>query len=496
MAPNLTLKYQHSIPLPSDLSSALFTATQIPHVRCIVSGKFVIITLATQDAVSEHTNQRNSEKLAELGLNLVESPEAKCARTILAFRPPRLLLESDLKELAEEISEKNNVEVISVNRLTSKTPILKVTLATQQDADKLLKQGIRAYYIIVPTHQLEMEKYKPVNQCMKCYKFDHYTSNCKSTTQICSKCASTNHTHLTCNSTVLKCLNCQGEHVAVSFSCPAKKNAQKAQTPFNKPTSHPPPPSNPTLSPSAGSTYAATTSRNIPHPTNTNTQSPPTPLLPDANIAAKVHACSQAAAQMAGQDNAKYAILFPAFLEHNNLPSISFPPIALELAAKPSPPIVVIAPPTTITTTLTNPQTTPPSPNTPAQQTSSAPAATSTPNKPTIDQTIIPVTSSPVPHVLPPPSPTSQGSETENNSVSPEAEDEATPESSTQEDSTPRGSEAETDSASDSAGAGESGNEQGSSPHSSAPRRSSPSPPPSPQHTPVSLKTRSKAHHS
>lgn len=502
--PNLTIRYTHT-GNTQDISTIFYNATEIPHVKCFVAGKYVVVSLASEESLKEHTSRDNTNKLASLGYQLVETREARCARTVMAFRVPRFLTEKTKEELAAEIAHKNDMDVEQAFSLNTKTPTLKIIVGNSTQADTLIRLGVRAFSIIIPPQQLEKERNTTTTQCMRCYKFTHSTNTCNNTTQRCSKCAGSGHNYRQCISQITKCLNCDGDHVAVSFDCIKKKEAAKAQKN---------PPTNPTPattlaagaqvpSTSAGPTYAATTASGaIPRQPNTHTTTqPPThtpnPSLIDSHtdfaknsttLAAKIQLCSNAAAQFAGDDNKLYAELLPVILADNNLPTIIISPRVLELASKKTPTTISlpdnIIPTTNINTLSTENQ------------------QNNTPTTP-----IIPTTSTPKKLPLkspPPPSPTSSANSSDSGSVSVCSTDTSSPQA-TQTPNTPtpqnvsvssndsqvNASEAEEDSAShDEAETQEEtpGIPSDSSPPTPNPPQTTPS---KDKHTPISHKTRS-----
>lgn len=477
---SLTVRYTFSQPLPPDLSTQLFASTQVPHVRCLLSGRYVVVTLATRADLEEHCSKVNTEKLKHLGLSLVESAESRCSRTVLAFRPPRLITDHNINELRDEIAEKNEVDVELVSLLPTKTPILKVILGSPTHAGALATRGIRAFSMIIPSHQVEIEKHRPVTQCLRCYGFDHNTSACPSPTVHCSKCASTTHTHRNCTSEVVKCLNCGAAHVAVSFSCPHKRAAQKAQsaprpgapTPLMAPTAASA--SHTTHTPSYA---AATANTSVPAQ---NTPPPQIDTQATAIMTTKAHTCVAVASKLAGDDLKKFSVILPLLLHHNDLPTITIPPAILKIASQnttqPLPPTSPIQLPTH------TPQ--------PTQVTPSAPAISIPPFTSTPKNTAIPSTSTQAANS---PLPLHSENDTDNTSSSLEVEtrggEEAGPPSQPPSPSADSGASNPESESQDSTR--ESGSPTGS-PSSSPLHVSSPSPP-SPQHTPVSHKTRSHA---
>jgi len=185
--PPLVLRYTFTCTPPSDISTTFFTLTGIPHVRCFLSGKYVIVRLADNEFLTQHTDTNITHKLKSNGFHLVESMPARAARTLMAFRVgPSIIIHSP-QVIQEEVARRNDVgvdELIILRNL--KSPAIKIRLANSAEADKLLAKGIRAFSLIIPSYNVEKERYQSVNQCYKCYKFDHTTTQCTNTSSVCS----------------------------------------------------------------------------------------------------------------------------------------------------------------------------------------------------------------------------------------------------------------------------------------------------------------------
>lgn len=70
----------------------------------------------------------------------------------------------------------------------------------------------------------EVKQYiPPIKQCLKCLRYGHIAKFCRNA-EVCSICTG-NHCYKTCIVEIsqAKCSNCGGNHIAVSSSCPIKK---------------------------------------------------------------------------------------------------------------------------------------------------------------------------------------------------------------------------------------------------------------------------------
>ena len=107
--------------------------------------------------------------------------------------------------------------------------MIKIRFHTRQQADRIKDKGMKAFSQIIPSYNINIEEYRPVTQCYKCYQFSYHTNQCKETEESCSKCATKGHNYKQCQSNILKYINCNGDHTSISFKCPNKKTAQQQQ---------------------------------------------------------------------------------------------------------------------------------------------------------------------------------------------------------------------------------------------------------------------------
>lgn len=75
----------------------------------------------------------------------------------------------------------------------------------------------------------------PVTQCSRCWRYGHVKNMCPSNRSICPKCAKA---HPNCETSIneYKCVNCQGNHMALSKTCPEyakEKKIRQLMSEFN-----------------------------------------------------------------------------------------------------------------------------------------------------------------------------------------------------------------------------------------------------------------------
>ena len=306
-----------------DISSIIFNTTQTYHTKCIPTGEHVIIGLADEKDMDAHTTPTITQKLRDLGIHLVESPAMQSAKTILALKIDTYLLQRNTDNLKTEIEQKNNIKIEDI-RTIPKAHMIKIRLCSNKDAKTLQEKGIKVFSQIIPHYNIIQQQHQEVRQCYKCLQYDHKTNECKKDTDICSNCAQTGHTYKTCTSNNTTCYNCQGNHAAVAFKCPVKKQALNMQ---NK--------SPPTQAPQTHSYAQATATPTMAPsltPTPHHTQHSQT-VLHDTQI--KIMTISTAASELAKGDAALYIKIYNNLLVENNLPKIKISQNILNLVSAP-----------------------------------------------------------------------------------------------------------------------------------------------------------------
>ena len=110
--PDKTIRYRiRTASPPTDLSNSFFSKTQVPHTKCFRSGDYIIVGLASDADVEQHTLPHATENLKLLGFELVESQERISARTILARRLDAYILTKNKTDLLNEMDEKNAMTI-------------------------------------------------------------------------------------------------------------------------------------------------------------------------------------------------------------------------------------------------------------------------------------------------------------------------------------------------------------------------------------------------
>ncbi|XP_052758319.1 uncharacterized protein LOC128202345 [Galleria mellonella] len=192
------------------VNSILRTVPGVFYIRTMGSTAFKICFRSMKQANEFLLNKDLLEKhklQARIPNNQLESQGV--------IRAPTEISEEDLLN-----NLKSTVDIIGVKRFKKKKedgsfhplPTVLVTFLSTQRPDHVTYDHI----------WLDVREFiRPLLQCFTCYKFGHGSSSCRSK-QVCSICAGA-HDYRSCiNKDNPKCVNCNGQHVAVSNSCPTK----------------------------------------------------------------------------------------------------------------------------------------------------------------------------------------------------------------------------------------------------------------------------------
>ncbi len=106
-------------------------------------------------------------------------------------------------EIIEELQSKNEWigdEIDSIYKFPTSNTI-KITFRSTQLAKKCTEQGLRAFGISVPSHEIRQETYISIQCCMRCYKLEHHNiRDCPEDTNFkrCSECSTEGHLWYQC----------------------------------------------------------------------------------------------------------------------------------------------------------------------------------------------------------------------------------------------------------------------------------------------------------
>ena len=187
----------------------------------------VVLTLSTENEILELLKEDSVAKLEKVGLKPMPPPYLAPARTVYVHKLRPYITDRRYLEILEEINSHSiNPRVESVYIIPNKnqnTKTLKLICRTPDGADQLCNNGLFLYDINVDISNLRKEEYLEVNQCYKCFSFQHPTHQCTSTVDYCSICSKEHHYTQCTNKQNPSCKLCDGDHYAVSYTCPVRK---------------------------------------------------------------------------------------------------------------------------------------------------------------------------------------------------------------------------------------------------------------------------------
>ena len=145
---------------------------------------------------------------------------------VTRIRPFNINLPTE--ELIDSINNANSFKVLNVflakriDYVNGQLLSLKLTMETENDIYTILSEGVVINKLVYPPDLIYREEATPINQCYKCLHYGHTTQYCTSPKAYCSQCAGA-HNFRDCKSSYRKCILCEGNHRAVSFKCPKRK---------------------------------------------------------------------------------------------------------------------------------------------------------------------------------------------------------------------------------------------------------------------------------
>ena len=167
METDIKLEYA-GVPLSADEAlNKIFAITLVPPVRCIKQHDGFKVLLAKAGDLTKFLSTAGRAKLAEGGFKPVLSPEMRARCTVVARKVDRSIVAMTEHQIRDEVAAKNNVSVLEVYKPPNSFTV-KIRCQALEDANKLLKDGIRLFNTLVPAYNLNQEEYYQIDQCFRC----------------------------------------------------------------------------------------------------------------------------------------------------------------------------------------------------------------------------------------------------------------------------------------------------------------------------------------
>ena len=154
-------------------------------------------------------------------------------RTLFASKVPLVITEDrDAASVARELHRCNpNLKLEYLNIIRGRQEVrgretrdtLKMTFVTAEMADRASQDGIKLFNYNIRPEGLEKEIYMKIDQCFKCFSFDHTSSLCQRPACKCSICGGEHHYRKCPRKDSPRCINCSGNHPAVANVCRIKR---------------------------------------------------------------------------------------------------------------------------------------------------------------------------------------------------------------------------------------------------------------------------------
>ena len=235
-SPKVKVKFMNNVsPDEFELMNQIKSSLPINIVDVFTTKDAAIITLESHSEIDSLLRPEITRELAGFNLQIIPSPMHKSERTIFVAKVRHFVTNTSTDKLMQQINMNNsgkfNVTEIHVipsnNYKEGMRKNLKITFINVSQAATARAEGFYIGDLKINPESVYKEDFVEIKQCYKCFKYDHFTNQCKAPQAICSICAG-RHSFRNCkDKNNLHCINCDGDHVAISASCPIRRNIVK-----------------------------------------------------------------------------------------------------------------------------------------------------------------------------------------------------------------------------------------------------------------------------
>ena len=338
------------------------------------------VTIANYEELETLLVQDSTEKLRDMGLSVTPPASYKSQKTLFLPRVKSFLTNTSPDVLIHRINSANRgrfqatevIVVLSSGHKEGWLKNLKVTFKTIEQAQEAFTNGFSIGDFNINSKSVFKEDFVEINQCYRCFSYEHFTNKCAAEHPSCSICAGSHNFKACPDKTKIKCFVCGGAHFAISASCPTRKenikkikesrpsnkqppkNNNNSNNQNNNNNSNNPPPANPSLvnsnnfpnlpkSNPNNSPWSRVLKQNLPSTSN-NTPDPPNQSQPSAQVQPSAPESPSSdnsllyldlwksiADRIAGPDHTMYITILNAFLSDNGLEPISIPSVVRDI---------------------------------------------------------------------------------------------------------------------------------------------------------------------
>ena len=297
----------------------IFSLTEVAVTHCFKVHNGFKVLVAKPELATPFLSPEGLSKLSAHGFKPIQTPECKAKCTIVAKKIDKTILPRSCDAIREEIARQNAVTVLDVYK-PPESRIVKIRVSAPEEAQKL-SRGFVMFHTSVPSYNIEPECFIQVDQCLKCYCFNHLKNSC-SFGQRCSRCGEDGHFFSTCQKDI-KCCNCGGQHIAVSGSCQKRKDIIKTKRQALKQNK------NTTYATTAKPLQTSTPTTTKPNTFSSGSTLPPLHIPQTStfipNNTPKITTILHTALIAAKYNARRFANILPIMLQKNGLPSIVIP---------------------------------------------------------------------------------------------------------------------------------------------------------------------------
>ena len=209
----------------------LLSSHSIKIIKLLTAGSNFSIICSDTVETEKLFRENVISSLGDSGFSPVLPGELKSSRSVILRKVDPHIYRNTPDSIKQELMRCNSwCQVTEVIKFESS---FKVVFTSTEMAEKSVLSGLLLFYLHIPGHYIIRDKFVTLLTCYSCFDIEnHIASNCPKklndpSFQVCSKCAATDHSFKSCpnKSMKLRCYTCDGEHHAMSNSCPIHREA-------------------------------------------------------------------------------------------------------------------------------------------------------------------------------------------------------------------------------------------------------------------------------
>ena len=212
------------------LMEELSSVTPLNIKDIFLTGEGAVANVGSYQELENLLTDESTNKLSTLKLKVTPYPDYKSECTVFIPKVKHFISNSPAEHLIHQINESNTqIKACEVVYLKGKNykqgdrMNLKIVFATPSNANLIFSNGLSIGIMNIEPQHIFKEEYIHLNQCFRCFAFDHVVRDCPAPSPTCSTCSGTHHFKTCTNKNKILCCLCGGNHIAVSHQCPVRK---------------------------------------------------------------------------------------------------------------------------------------------------------------------------------------------------------------------------------------------------------------------------------